>query len=161
MEMSKRGSCPQRWVSKGVDHRTPTKTPARFDEGFTMHTTRQCQQWEGMLCSEENLHMQIISHNWWMRQFVPVWHWNSVWTDVVMGPPMLMTTSFKRQGRLPTPTIRLIVSSHGDRKEGQRRFLKYNIKLVVIYQRPLASDSFVNSVVWQVANCHMCAYSAW
>ena len=46
LEMLKWGSFPQREVKNG------------FNEGFAIHTTQQCQQWEGIPCSGENLRSQ-------------------------------------------------------------------------------------------------------
>ena len=137
-EVSKQGSSPQTGMKKG------------FDEGFvicTPHSNASSERAFSVLKEGYTDNGQ----NWQTTQFVPVWHWNSMWTDVVESLHWWPCPSTGKEGHPHQPIIRLIVLRHTDRSEGQTRFKNYKIKPVVIYQGHrslgLATDScFVNSL---------------
>ena len=109
------GGSPQGGVRKG------------FDEGLAnaVHTTQLCQQWDGILCSEENLHMQAVGHHWWMTQLVPVWHWIPIVDRCCSGQPCWWShPSTGKEGHLHIQAA-LKVSSHMQwQKRGVKKILK-------------------------------------
>ena len=101
-----------------------------------------------------------ISWNWWPTQFVPVWHWkfNMDRCDCCRGAACFDDLHWAKTA---TYTYNQAYSFKPvTEKRGKKIFKKYTIKLVVMPEARSLSH-VVNSIVWQVANCHMWAGSAW